>query len=281
MALERVCNKLREEPKIRNKDNAIRLGSFIREIVYKDVSFSYKPNVPVLKKVNLVIHRGQTVAFVGNSGGGKTTMVNLLSRFYDVNEGSISIDGHDVRDIDLHSLRDLIAVVFQDNFLFTGTIRENILCGKLDATQEEIDAAVDAACLREFIDSLELGLETQIGERGIMLSGGQKQRVAIARAFIKHSPIVILDEATSALDNKSEAVVQEAIDNLMQDKTVLVVAHRLSTVVNADVIVVVNHGVIEEMGTHDELVAKQHGIYANLYRNQLILKQEQQQGEAV
>ena len=212
---------------------------------------------------------GQTVAFVGNSGGGKTTLVNLLPRFYDVKSGEVQIDGVDIRRYDLNSLRDNIAIVFQDNFLFDGSIRDNILLGKEDATEEEISYAVKSACLDEFISSLDKGLDTQIGERGVLLSGGQKQRIAIARAFIKNAPIVILDEATSALDNKSEAVVQQAIDNLMKDRTVLIIAHRLSTVRNADRIVVVNYGEIVEEGTHEELIAKEDGVYSSLYRSQI------------
>ena len=205
---------------------------------------------------------------VGNSGGGKTTIVNLIPRFYDVNEGSISIDGTDIRDFTLESLRNNIAVVFQDNFLFAGTIRDNILLGKEDATDEEIKRAVKMACLDEFIDELDDGLDTVIGERGSLLSGGQRQRLAIARAFIKNAPIVILDEATSALDNKAEAVVQKAIDNLMKDRTVFVIAHRLSTVQNADTIVVVNDGEIVEKGTHEELLSIENGAYKSLYNAQ-------------
>lgn len=222
-----------------------------------------------MKHVNLKINVGETVAFVGNSGGGKTTMVNILPRFYDIKSGSLMIDGIDVRDIELASLRDKIAIVFQDNFLFSGTIRENILLGREDATQEQLDNAIKAACLEEFIGTLEKGVDTQIGERGVLLSGGQKQRIAIARAFIKDAPIVILDEATSALDNKSEAVVQQAIENLMKDRTVFIIAHRLSTVRNADKIIVVNYGEIVESGTHEELLKQENSIYGSLYRTQL------------
>jgi subfamily B ATP-binding cassette protein MsbA len=256
-------------PEIQNKLNAKVLDTVGKGISYKDVCFEYVKGRPVLKKVNLDIQKGQTVAFVGNSGGGKTTFVNLLPRFYDVTDGSISIDGTDVRDLDLASLRDKIAVVFQDNILFNGTIRKNILLGKKDATDEEIHQAVKNACLDEFITTLPKGLDTEIGERGILLSGGQRQRIAIARAFIKDAPIVILDEATSALDNKSEQIVQQAIYNLMEDRTVFIVAHRLSTVRNADKIVVINDGEIVESGSHDELVAREDSVYASLYRTQL------------
>ena len=191
-----------------------------------------------------------------------------MPRFYDVASGQILIDGTDIRDFTLTSLRDQIAVVFQDNFLFAGTIRENVSMGKPDATEEEIRNALDMAYLTDFIDSLENGLDTYIGERGILLSGGQKQRVAIARAFIKNAPIIILDEATSALDNKSEAVVQKAIDNLMRNRTVFVIAHRLSTIRNADKIVVINQGEIIETGSHNELMEIENGAYKALYNAQ-------------
>lgn len=269
MAMERVFGLLEANPAIINKPNAVKLGDIKKGIEYKDVCFEYVPGKPVLKHVNLKINVGETVAFVGNSGGGKTTMVNILPRFYDIKSGSLMIDGIDVRDIELASLRDKIAIVFQDNFLFSGTIRENILLGCEDATQEQLDNAIKAACLEEFIGTLEKGVDTQIGERGVLLSGGQKQRIAIARAFIKDAPIVILDEATSALDNKSEAVVQQAIENLMKDRTVFIIAHRLSTVRNADKIIVVNYGEIVESGTHEELLKQENSIYGSLYRTQL------------
>ncbi len=269
LAMERVFSLMERLPAIRNCPEPIKLENVAGVIEYKKVCFEYLKDKPVLKNINLKINVGQTVAFVGNSGGGKTTLVNLLPRFYDVKSGEILINGKNIKKYDLYSLRDNIAIVFQDNFLFAGTIKENILLGKEDATSEEINHAVEAACLKEFIDSLETGLDTQIGERGVLLSGGQKQRIAIARAFIKNAPIVILDEATSALDNKAEAVVQKAIDNLMKDRTVLIVAHRLSTVRNADKIVVVNYGEIVEEGTHEELLAKENSVYASLYNSQL------------
>ena len=196
-------------------------------------------------------------------------MVNLLPRFYDVKSGAVLFDGVDVRDLDLDSLRDKIAVVFQDNFLFSGTIRDNIMLGKENASEEEVNTAVRNACLEEFVKGLEKGLDTPIGERGTLLSGGQKQRIAIARAFLKNAPVVILDEATSALDNKSEAVVQKAVDNLMKDRTVFIIAHRLSTVRNADKIAVINYGELVELGTHEELLQKEGSIYASLYQTQL------------
>ena len=269
MAMERVFGLLESSPRIVSKPDAKKLDKIKKGIEYKDVCFEYVKGKSVLKHINLAVKVGQTIALVGNSGGGKTTLVNLLPRFYDITSGSLTIDGIDVRDLELNSLRDKIAVVFQDNFLFDGSIRENILLGDETATQAQIDAAVKSACLEEFIRSLDQGLDTQIGERGVLLSGGQKQRIAIARAFIKNAPIVVLDEATSALDNKSEAVVQEAIDNLMKDRPVFIIAHRLSTVRNADKIVVVNYGEIVETGSHDELMAKEGSIYASLYRTQL------------
>ncbi len=272
LAIERVVEILETEPTIFDKPNAVTLKGVKKSINLNHVYFEYKEGVPVLKDINLEVKAGTTVALVGNSGGGKTTIVNLIPRFYDVKSGSITIDKTDIRDISLESLRDNIAVVFQDNFLFAGTIRDNILLGKEDATEEEIATAVKMACLDEFINELENGLDTKIGERGSLLSGGQRQRLAIARAFIKNAPVVILDEATSALDNKAEAVVQRAIDNLMQDRTVFVIAHRLSTVQNADKIVVINDGEIIETGTHEELLQEENGAYKALYNAQFKAK---------
>ena len=269
MAMERVFGVLERTPEIVNCEAPKLLPTPKDCIEYKDVCFSYVKGKTVLDHINLKIKIGETIAFVGNSGGGKTTLVNLLPRFYDVTGGKVMIDGVDIRELDIDSLRDKIAIVFQDNFLFGGTIRDNILLGKEDASGEEIANAVKCACLDEFINTLDKGLDTEIGERGVLLSGGQKQRIAIARAFIKNAPIVILDEATSALDNKSEAIVQQAIENLMADRTVFIIAHRLSTVRNADKIVVVNYGKIAEIGTHEELIDKPNGIYASLYHTQL------------
>ena len=258
LAIERITDVLDLESDIKDKDNALELKTVQKEIKFDHVNFEYQENVPVLRDICLNVKAGSTVALVGNSGGGKTTIVNLLPRFYDVKGGSVSIDGTDVRDYSLQSLRDKIAVVFQDNFLFSGTIRDNILLGKPDAGDEEVQKALEMAYLDD----------CDIGERGSALSGGQRQRLAIARALVKDAPIVILDEATSALDNRSEAVVQKAIDNLMQDRTVFVIAHRLSTIQNADLIVVLNNGEIVETGTHDELMAKENGAYKNLYEAQ-------------
>lgn len=271
MAIERVFDFINEPQVITDKKEAIILPEIKKDIVFDHVHFSYKPDVPVLKDISLKIKKGEKIAFVGNSGGGKTTVVNLIPRFYEISSGSIKIDGTDIRHVTLHSLRDQIAVVFQDNFLFSGTIRDNILLGKANASNDEVQKALECACLTDFIGSLKKGLDTEIGERGTLLSGGQKQRIAIARAFLKNAPIVILDEATSALDNKSEAIVQQAIDNLMQDRTVFVIAHRLSTVQNADKIIVINEGQIVEQGSHDELIAEQ-GAYYALYQAQFKTK---------
>ncbi len=277
MAIERVFALLESKPKITDKPDAIELKEVKSDIKFENVCFEYIKNKPVLKNINLEVKKGETIALVGNSGGGKSTIVSLIPRFYDVKSGAIKIDGVNIKDYTLKSLRDKIAVVFQDNFLFSGTIKENILLGKQDATDDEIHNALKMAYLDEFVATLKDGLNTQIGERGMLLSGGQKQRVAIARAFIKNAPIVILDEATSALDNKSEAIVQKAIDNLMIDKTVFVIAHRLSTVKNANRIAVINEGVLAELGSHDELMQIENGTYKNLYNMQFRTQNEHQQ----
>ena len=268
LAIERITDVLNLTPDIADKENACELSAVNKEIRFEHVDFEYVENTPVLKDICLKVKAGSTIALVGNSGGGKTTIVNLLPRFYDVKDGNITIDGIDVRDYSLKSLRDNIAIVFQDNFLFSGTIRDNILLGRPDATDEEIYNALKMAYLDDFVREQEKGLDTDIGERGSALSGGQRQRLAIARALIKNAPIVILDEATSALDNRSEAVVQKAIDNLMRDRTVFVIAHRLSTIQNADLIVVLNNGEIVETGSHDELMQIENGAYRGLYNAQ-------------
>ncbi len=244
------------------------LTEFNSNITFKNVDFEYIENQPVLNNINLVVNKNETIAVVGNSGGGKSTLVNLIPRFYDVKNGSITIDGVDIREFSINSLRNNISMVFQDNFLFTGTIRENILMGNPNASEDDLVKAIESAHLQEVIAELPDGLDTLLGERGLTLSGGQRQRVAIARAMIKHAPIVILDEATSALDNKSEAVVQKALDNLIQNKTVFVIAHRLSTIQNADRIAVINEGHLVELGSHDELMEIPQGQYRLLYEMQ-------------
>jgi subfamily B ATP-binding cassette protein MsbA len=274
LAIERVFDVFDTVPKIKNIENPKPFNSAFKKIQFKNLDFEYNDGVPVLKDINLTVERGETLALVGNSGGGKTTVVSLLPRFYDAKSGGIYIDDTNIRDIDLHDLRQNIAVVFQDNFLFSGTIRENILLGNENATEEDVKNAVKMAYLEDVVRGMKNGLDTQIGERGVMLSGGQRQRVAIARAFLKNAPILILDEATSALDNKSEAVVQKAIENLMQDKTVFVIAHRLSTIRNATNIAVINEGQIVEAGAHDELLKNECGAYKLLYDMQFKTKDE-------
>ena len=267
LAIDRIFEILDLQPKIQDAENAKELKEIKKGISFKNVSFAYTKGREVLHNINLEIPKGTTLALVGNSGGGKTTVSSLIPRLYDITNGQIEIDGTNIKDIKQDSLRKKIAMVFQDNFLFSGTIRENILLGNPSVTDDVIWAALKSACLEDFVKGLEQGLDTEIGERGILLSGGQKQRLAIARAFVKNAPVVILDEATSALDTKSERVVQEALDNLMKNRTVIVIAHRLSTVQNADNIVVVNDGKIVENGTHEALLAK-NGAYAALYKMQ-------------
>ncbi len=265
VAMGRVFELFDLEPAIKDKENAIELNGLNNQIELQNVWFEYIPNQPVLKNLSLTINKNETLAIVGNSGGGKSTLVNLLPRFYDITSGSIRIDGVDIRDYTISSLRHNIAMVFQDNFLFSGTIRENILMGNPEATEEELNQAIESAHLQEMIADLPQGLDTLLGERGMTLSGGQRQRVAIARAMIKNTPIVILDEATSALDNKSEAIVQKALDNLIKNKTVFVIAHRLSTIKNADRIAVINEGELVELGNHNELMSIENGQYKALY----------------
>ena len=265
VALGRVFELFDIEPQLKDKPDAIELKCLNDGIEFKNVCFEYVKDNPVLKNINFTVNKNETIAIVGNSGGGKSTLVNLLPRFYDVNYGSIKIDGVDLRDYTMKSLRQNMAMVFQDNFLFSGTIRENILMGNPDASDIELENAVKSAHLEEMIAELPNGLDTELGERGTTLSGGQRQRVAIARAMIKNTPIVILDEATSALDNKSEAIVQKALDNLIKDKTVFVIAHRLSTIKCADRIIVINEGELTEQGTHDELLSIEGGQYRMLY----------------
>ena len=241
------------------------LKGFNSNITFEHVDFEYVENQLVLNDINLTVNKNETIAIVGNSGGGKSTLINLIPRFYNIKSGAIKIDGTDIREFSLDSLRKNISMVFQDNFLFTGTIRENILMGNPDATEEDLMDAIESAHLQEVIADLPDGLDTELGERGTTLSGGQRQRVAIARAMVRKSPIVILDEATSALDNKSEAVVQKALDNLIKNKTVFVIAHRLSTIQNAHRIAVINEGHLVELGTHDELMNIDGGQYKLLY----------------
>lgn len=271
-AMERVVSKLDKKSGIIDKPDAINFPDFKDKIIFEDINFEYKKDKPVLKNISFEVPKGETIALVGNSGGGKTTIVNLLPRFYKLKKGAIKIDGISINDIKLNDLREHIAIVFQDNFLFEGTIRDNILLGKLDATEAELHNAIKNSYLEDFINSLENGLDTQIGERGVLLSGGQKQRIGIARAFLKNAPILILDEATSALDNQAEHIVQQAIDNLMKDRTVFVIAHRLSTIQNANRIAIINQGYLTELGTHEELLKIPNGDYKKLYNMQFNLE---------
>lgn len=268
VAMGRVFELFDLHPNIKSNENAVQLHGLKNSIEFKNVYFEYEPDTPVLKDFNLTVNKNETIALVGNSGGGKSTVVSLLPRFYDVTNGSILFDGVDIKNFDLKSLRNNISFVFQDNFLFTGSIKDNILMGNEKASNEQLEKVVAMAHLDEFAHTLENGLDTFVGERGASLSGGQRQRVAIARAMLKDSPIVILDEATSALDNKSEAIVQKALDNLIQNKTVFVIAHRLSTIKNADRIAVINEGKLVELGTHDELMQIDNGSYKRLYEMQ-------------
>ncbi len=264
-AIERVFEIMKLEPEIINGENPVKFDTFKQDIELSNVFFSYNDDDEyVLKDINLYVKKGETVALVGNSGGGKTTIANLIPRFYDVSKGSIKIDGIDVRDYEIKSLRRNIGIVPQETFLFGGSIKENIRYGNRQATDEEIVKAAKMANAHEFIEKLVKGYDTEIGERGILLSGGQKQRIAIARAILENPQILILDEATSALDNESEKLVQEALEKLMLEKTTFIIAHRLSTVINSDKIVVLQKGEIKEMGTHHELIAKD-GIYKSLY----------------
>jgi ATP-binding cassette subfamily B protein len=237
------------------------------DIQYENVSFAYEENRNVLENINLSIRAGETVAFVGPSGAGKTTLCSLLPRFYDVTAGRITVDGMEIRDMTLHSLRRQIGIVQQDVFLFTGTIRDNIAYGNLNATDAQIMDAARRAHLEEFIAAQPDGLEALIGERGVKLSGGQKQRLAIARMFLKNPPILILDEATSALDTETEAVIQNSLAELSEGRTTLIIAHRLATIKNADRIVVVSEDGISEEGHHTELI-EAGGIYSRLHRAQ-------------
>ena len=263
---ERFLEILAIEPDIKDRENAVALENVRGDIVFDDVSFKYNDTAHrVLRHINLEVKAGSYVALVGSSGGGKTTLCSLIPRFYDVTKGSIRIDGKDIRDVKLKSLRENIGIVQQDVYLFAGTVYENIRYGKPDATKEEVIEAAKLANAHDFIMELPNGYDTDIGQRGIKLSGGQKQRLSIARVFLKNPPILIFDEATSALDNESENIVKESLERLASNRTTFVIAHRLSTIKNAERILVLTENGIEESGTHDQLMAK-NGIYAQLYK---------------
>jgi subfamily B ATP-binding cassette protein MsbA len=264
---ERIFAILETPPTIVDELDAVKIDTFKDKIQLNDVSFKYESDDTVLKNISFEIKKGSTVALVGSSGAGKSTLADLIPRFYDVNQGAIEIDGQDIRYVTLNSLRRLMGIVTQETILFNDTVKANIAYGQKDVDDEKVIAAAKAANALEFIEELPKGLDTVIGEKGVKLSGGQRQRLAIARAIMKNPPILILDEATSALDTESERLVQEALETLMSDRTVLVIAHRLSTVTNADNIIVMEKGLIKEMGTHDELIQK-NGLYSNLYNIQ-------------
>ncbi|HGY54372.1 MAG TPA: ABC transporter ATP-binding protein [Caldithrix abyssi] len=270
-AAQRVFSIMDEAQEAYKEDKGLKLEEFNKDIIFENVGFMYNDvDGYVLKNINLHVDKGEMVAFVGPSGAGKTTLINLLPRFYEVTEGSIKIDGVDIRRFNLKSLRAKMSIVTQDTILFNDTIRYNIAYGLDEVKEEDIIHAAKVANAWEFIEKMDEGLDTHIGERGVRLSGGQKQRISIARAILKNPPILILDEATSALDTESERLVQEAIDNLLKDRTVLVIAHRLSTIKNATKIVVMNKGQVEAVGRHEELMRKS-GVYKNLYENQIIV----------
>ncbi|HUH50490.1 MAG TPA: ABC transporter ATP-binding protein [Flavobacterium sp.] len=261
-AAERVLEILEQENPITSKQGSVQRNRFEDKIIVDNISFAYDDE-PVLKNFSLVIPKGKTIALVGQSGSGKSTIANLLTRFYDVNSGSINIDGTDIRDYNLQSLRGLMGLVTQDSILFNDTVYNNLKLGKQDATEEEVIEALKVANAYEFVKDLPEGIHTNIGDSGNKLSGGQKQRLSIARAVLKNPPIMILDEATSALDTESERLVQQALENMMQNRTSVVIAHRLSTIQKADLIVVMQKGEIIEQGTHEELLTKS-GMYSKL-----------------
>ncbi len=267
-SMDRVFDLMEEPYDITDRPSASSMPRIEGEIEFDNVSFSYdEDDQKVLKAIDFTVNPGETVALVGMSGGGKSTIVSLIPRFYDVTDGAIRIDGHDLRDVQVKTLREQIGIVLQDNILFSDSVKSNILMGNPDATEDEMIAAAKAANAHDFIQSLPDGYETTVGERGVKLSGGQKQRIAIARVFLKNPPLLILDEATSALDLESEALIQESLERLAHDRTTIIVAHRLSTITHADKIFVIEHGELQETGTHEQLMEKK-GVYYNLFQVQ-------------
>ncbi|MGQ9779996.1 MAG: ABC transporter ATP-binding protein [Bacillota bacterium] len=267
-ALDRIFELMDERPEVADRPGAVELPEIEGRVEFEHVFFSYnRENGPILQDVSFTVEPGQKVALVGPSGAGKTTLVNLIPRFYDVDAGAIRIDGHDIRDLKLKSLRRHIGIVLQDPVLFSGSIRENVLYGNPRASVEEVIAACKAANAHDFIMALPQGYDSEVGERGAHLSGGQRQRITIARAFLKNPRILILDEATSVLDAESEKLVQEALERLMVGRTTFIIAHRLSTIINADLILVLDHGRLVEAGTHASLMAAG-GLYCRLFARQ-------------
>jgi ABC-type multidrug transport system fused ATPase/permease subunit len=267
-SMDRVFELVDEEYEVTDRKGAKDLKVVDGKLEFRDVAFQYNNGgTEVLSDLNFTVKPGETVAFVGMSGGGKSTIVSLIPRFYDVTSGGIYMDDHDLRDVTIHTLRDQIGLVLQDSILFSDSVKSNILMGKPHATDAEVEAAAKAANAHDFIELLPEGYDTKVGERGVKLSGGQKQRIAIARVFLKNPPILILDEATSALDLESESLIQDSLERLAHDRTTLIVAHRLSTITHADQIIVIDHGKLAEKGTHDELM-KQQGVYASLFQVQ-------------
>ena len=265
-AAQRIFEVLDTEPEIKNRQGALSVSREFKTIEFRNLAFKYE-DAMVLKDINLTVQTGETIAIVGKSGGGKTTFVNLIPRFYDVTSGSILIDGRDIRDLSIESLRMQTAIVTQQTFLFNDTVKDNIAYGDTGRQYEDIVSAARSAYAEDFIRALPQGYDTVIGESGVKLSGGQRQRIAIARALLKNAPILILDEATSSLDTQSEREVQNALDTLMKGRTSFVIAHRLSTIMNADRIIVLKDGRIVEQGRHEELLARG-GEYKSLYEQQ-------------
>ena len=265
--LERIFETIDEPVAVKDAPDAVQMPQIKGDVAFDHVTFSYEDGIPILHDVSFKVQQGETIAIVGPTGAGKTTIVNLLSRFYNVDRGTVKIDGIDISKVTLRSLREQMGVMMQDSFIFSGTIMDNIRYGNLEASDEEVIEAAKKANAHDFIMELEEGYDTDCGQRGVKLSGGQKQRISIARVFLKNPPILIFDEATSALDNESESIVQESLEKLSQDRTTFVIAHRLSTIKNADQIIVMDQGHIVEIGNHEELLQKQ-GYYHQLYYSQ-------------